>query len=325
MPDSTAIDFETANRDRGVCAVGLVRVADGRIVDRYTTLVRLPRRSTTSTASTEFHGITLDHVADAPWPRVHETILEFADGGPVAHNAVFEWASSGRLRPQRPADHPLDYVCSLTPRGGPGLRCATTGAHGLPPHRARPAPPPRRRRRRRGRRAHHARRSGSTAWRRRPSCAGGCAARRGAPPRPAGPTLPEALRTPGAKFDRWRRRPRRRCPSRTPTPAPAARCSGASCASAASWLPCPSPRRRRIAAAAASPPKRHAPHRRPGHGRQRWRRTAKHRRAESYNATGSAIDIIDEAELRPGWPPGRARSAAHRSEGGSEDRRRRPS
>ena len=61
----TAIDFETANRNQGsVCAVGLVRVTDGRIVDRYTTLVRPPAPvDHFEQDNIAVHGITPEHVA----------------------------------------------------------------------------------------------------------------------------------------------------------------------------------------------------------------------------------------------------------------------
>ena len=90
----TAIDFETANHDRGsACAVGLVRVRDGAVADRFTTLIRPPRQvDFFSRHNIAVHGITPADVADAPaWPEVHARIVEFADGDPlVAHNAAFD-------------------------------------------------------------------------------------------------------------------------------------------------------------------------------------------------------------------------------------------
>lgn len=95
MSDSwTAIDFETANQDRGsACAVGLVKVRDGVIEDRHTTLIRPPAGlDFFSRHNIAVHGITPDDVADAPsWEAVHARIVEFADGDPlVAHNAPFD-------------------------------------------------------------------------------------------------------------------------------------------------------------------------------------------------------------------------------------------
>ncbi|WP_415840344.1 3'-5' exonuclease, partial [Nocardiopsis gilva] len=128
----TAIDFETANQDRGsACAVGLVRVADGAVVDRYSTLIRPPRPVDFFTRhNTAVHGITAADVADAPhWPEVRARILDFADGGVlVAHNAAFDM---GVLR----------GACAHTGQGWPGLDYACTLAlarrtwQGLPDHR----------------------------------------------------------------------------------------------------------------------------------------------------------------------------------------------
>jgi DNA polymerase III subunit epsilon len=43
--DFAAIDFETADYERdSACAVGIVRVADGRVVRRVYHLIRPPRR-----------------------------------------------------------------------------------------------------------------------------------------------------------------------------------------------------------------------------------------------------------------------------------------
>ena len=87
----TAIDFETANRDPdSACAIGLVRVEDGRIVRRE---YRLIRPWTRRFEFTYLHGIAWRHVA---------TARKFADVWPViagmccgvdfvaAHNAPFD-------------------------------------------------------------------------------------------------------------------------------------------------------------------------------------------------------------------------------------------
>jgi DNA polymerase-3 subunit epsilon len=87
----TAIDFETANRDPdSACAIGLVRVEDGRIVRRA---YRLIRPWTRRFEFTYLHGIAWRHVA---------TARKFADVWPViagmcrgvdfvaAHNAAFD-------------------------------------------------------------------------------------------------------------------------------------------------------------------------------------------------------------------------------------------
>ncbi|MFD3683804.1 exonuclease domain-containing protein [Nocardiopsis sp. NPDC058631] len=114
----TAIDFETANHDRGsACAVGLVRVRDGAVVDRFTTLIRPPRQvDFFSRHNIAVHGITPADVADAPaWPEAHARIVEFADGDPlVAHNAAFDMGVLRQACEHTGLAHPAwEYTCTL--------------------------------------------------------------------------------------------------------------------------------------------------------------------------------------------------------------------
>ena len=89
--DFVAIDFETANFSRdSACAVGLVRVAAGRIVKTAVHLIRPPTREF---CFTYIHGLTWRDVAEsddfgALWP----TIAAFIDGAEffAAHNASFD-------------------------------------------------------------------------------------------------------------------------------------------------------------------------------------------------------------------------------------------
>ncbi|MBB6119951.1 exonuclease domain-containing protein [Nocardiopsis algeriensis] len=119
MSDSwTAIDFETANADRGsACSVGLVRVRDGVVVDRYSTLVRPPAQADFfSRHNIAVHGITPDDVADAPrWERVYADIVEFAEDDPlVAHNAAFDIGVLNQAcRYAGLARSARDYACTL--------------------------------------------------------------------------------------------------------------------------------------------------------------------------------------------------------------------
>jgi DNA polymerase-3 subunit epsilon len=88
-----AIDFETADTGfDSACAVALVRVADGRVVEKAHSLIRPPRKLF---AFTRIHGIAWHHVADKPtfrevWPQMSEILrdAEFL----VAHNAGFDRA-----------------------------------------------------------------------------------------------------------------------------------------------------------------------------------------------------------------------------------------
>ena len=89
-----AIDFETANSFRGSpCAVGLVKVVDGRVVDTRRLLMRPPEGyDEFDPFNIELHGITPAMVRREPRfaDRLPE-ILAFAEGLPlVAHNAAFD-------------------------------------------------------------------------------------------------------------------------------------------------------------------------------------------------------------------------------------------
>lgn len=94
MLDFTAIDFETANAYRGSpCAVGLVRVRDGRPVDERRWLIRPPEPvDYFDRFNTMLHGIDSAMVADAPpWRHVLPAILDYIGNDVVvAHNAAFD-------------------------------------------------------------------------------------------------------------------------------------------------------------------------------------------------------------------------------------------
>lgn len=87
-----AIDFETASERRGSpCAVGMVKVVEGEIVDRQAFLIRPPVFEFSS-FNVALHGITPNMCEDAPeWPEALDRVLAFADGLPfVAHYASFD-------------------------------------------------------------------------------------------------------------------------------------------------------------------------------------------------------------------------------------------
>lgn len=89
-----AIDFERANSYRGSpCAVGLVKVIDGVVVDTRRWLMRPPRGFDEFDAfNVMLHGITPEMVRGEPRFKDRlADILAFADGLPfVAHNAAFD-------------------------------------------------------------------------------------------------------------------------------------------------------------------------------------------------------------------------------------------
>ena len=78
--DFTAIDFETANGNAAsACAVGLVKVRDGLVVDRFSTLIRpTAPYDEFREWNTRIHGIYAHQVLDAPdWTETQQQILEF--------------------------------------------------------------------------------------------------------------------------------------------------------------------------------------------------------------------------------------------------------
>ena len=119
MPiDFVALDFETANRSpASACAVGLVRVREGRIAARDEWLVRPPAgHDEFAPFNVRLHGISAERVAGAPdWRATLARILDFTgDDVLVAHNAPFDLGvliaatrASGLPVPA------LRYFCSL--------------------------------------------------------------------------------------------------------------------------------------------------------------------------------------------------------------------
>ncbi len=110
----TAIDFETANADRGsVCAVGWVKVEDGHIVDRHHQLIR-PTPCYFDPFNVSIHGISASDVATAPTFQQFWTSLWAQVSGPlVAHNAAFDMSVIRRALDQSRLPYPTtDYFCT---------------------------------------------------------------------------------------------------------------------------------------------------------------------------------------------------------------------
>ena len=113
-----AIDFETANGSpASPCAVGLVRVRDGKIAESVATLIQPPYPNNWfHEGNIRVHGIRPSDVDGAP--ELHEAlafILAFVGDDPlVAHNAPFDM---GVLRKSAELiEWPLpqiNYTCSL--------------------------------------------------------------------------------------------------------------------------------------------------------------------------------------------------------------------
>lgn len=114
----TAIDFETANSSAAsACSVGLVKVADGRVVEREHRYIRPPfPHDDFSPWNVRIHGITRDMVADAAGWEVHLPWLrEFAgDDWLVAHNAGFDMGVIAKTSEALGIAVPdFRYLCSL--------------------------------------------------------------------------------------------------------------------------------------------------------------------------------------------------------------------
>ncbi len=94
--DFVAVDFETANSFRGSpCAVGLVKVKGGRVVDEYSSFVRPPDANGPDDFddfNISIHGIKWADVENAPClAEIWATNSLFFDNLPlVAHNAAFD-------------------------------------------------------------------------------------------------------------------------------------------------------------------------------------------------------------------------------------------
>jgi len=115
MSKFTAIDFETADQKRdSACAVGLVRVEDGKIVNTAYRLIRPPRPDI---IFTYIHGIEWEHVeGEPPFAEVWPELAAFFEGIDfiTAHNAPFDkgvlnacCAAAGLLPP------PLPFICTV--------------------------------------------------------------------------------------------------------------------------------------------------------------------------------------------------------------------
>lgn len=119
MPlEFTAIDFETANGSpASPCAVGLVKVRDGKITNGFESLFKPPaEHNWFSAGNIAVHGITASMIESAPsYSSVLEKMLDFIGDDPlIAHNAAFDMgvlkASAEAIQVTLPA---LSYTCSL--------------------------------------------------------------------------------------------------------------------------------------------------------------------------------------------------------------------
>ena len=92
MTDFAAIDFETANYERSsVCAVGVVIVRGGEIVDSFYSLIQ-PEPNYYNWQCRAVHGLCHEDTDEAPvFPEVWAQIEPLIEGLPlVAHNSPFD-------------------------------------------------------------------------------------------------------------------------------------------------------------------------------------------------------------------------------------------
>ncbi len=92
MQDFVAIDFETANNEpSSVCAVGIVVVQGGEIVDRFYSLIQ-PEPNYYTYWCSRVHGLTQRDTDEADiFPKVWAKIEPLIAGLPlVAHNKAFD-------------------------------------------------------------------------------------------------------------------------------------------------------------------------------------------------------------------------------------------
>ncbi|MET0734796.1 MAG: 3'-5' exonuclease [Microbacterium sp.] len=119
MPlDFTAIDFETANSSNAsACAVGLVRVRGGEIVEKTGWLIQPPAgHDRFFDLNTRIHGIRAEDVVGAmTWTEQLAGLAAFTgDDVLVAHNAGFDMAVIKRACEATGDDcPPYRYACSL--------------------------------------------------------------------------------------------------------------------------------------------------------------------------------------------------------------------
>ena len=116
MQDFVAIDFETANgRRSSVCAVGIVVVCGGEVVDRYYSLIQ-PSPNYYTYWTTEVHGLTREDTDGQPqFPEVWAQIAPRIQGLPlVAHNRPFDESCLKAVFNEYGMEYPdYEFHCTL--------------------------------------------------------------------------------------------------------------------------------------------------------------------------------------------------------------------
>lgn len=117
MDNFVAIDVETANKEpSSICAIGVVKVSSGRIVDRYYELVK-PEPEYFIKYFTSIHGITRQDVDDSRcFAHVWRDIDRFIGSLPlVAHNKMFDERCIRAAHKVYGMEYPAyKFLCTLT-------------------------------------------------------------------------------------------------------------------------------------------------------------------------------------------------------------------
>lgn len=113
--DFVAIDFETANANRGsACSVGIVKIRNNMIVDEYYSLIR-PKKLIFDSSNIQIHGITPEMVRNSDDFENIWIELEMKLKGEMvaAHYASFDISVLKTALAEYNIEYPsINYVCS---------------------------------------------------------------------------------------------------------------------------------------------------------------------------------------------------------------------
>jgi DNA polymerase-3 subunit epsilon len=128
--DFVALDFETANEHRtSACEVSLARVVNGKIQDRYTSLIKPHSSLAFNPWNVGIHGITPEQVENSPeFGAIAGDLLSFIGQSPlVAHNASFDMSVLRRTAELYDFELPvLTFYCTrLLSQRSPSLDLAS--------------------------------------------------------------------------------------------------------------------------------------------------------------------------------------------------------
>jgi DNA polymerase-3 subunit epsilon len=127
MQSLAVLDFETANHQpNSACQLGIVIVEPWKIIRQKRWMIR-PRRLYFSPRCVQVHGITPEHVLDAPsWEDIWSEVLDWIDGSVlIAHNAGFDAnVLMNTCLANDIALPPMDVQCTrlISKRSWPALR-----------------------------------------------------------------------------------------------------------------------------------------------------------------------------------------------------------